>query len=398
MSSTKVIAIVVIVLLVVGILVGGGSYLLVKNRQKNAEAELKNARDLLANNKADAAVRLLKEHISKYSKMSTAPEAVFLLARTLHGQDASQSMELFERLLKDYPGTPYARQALYYKAFAMLDQRPMTEEHEAFFKELLGNTENKQVVYVAQYGLALAKLQNGKIKDAKADLDDLMEREIPAELRSRLETTLGELNLRLLYSPEIYGNDESYEVQKGDYIYNLAKKYNITQELLLKCNNITDPKKMGTGQRLKIPRITFNILVDKYNNILTLTANGKFFKKYSVRTGAYENQTPVGEFKIENKKPDPRWVNPRTHKLYPPGDPENELGTRWMSFQGDMLGIHGAIKPETIGFYSSFGCVGMLKEDVEQLFDLIPVGTPIKIVGEMNPEIVEKSRALGFRD
>ena len=69
-----------------------------------------------------------------------------------------------------------------------------------------------------------------------------------------------------------------------------------------------------------------------------------------------------------------------------------------MSFKDDRLGIHGTIKPETIGYYSSFGCVGMLKEDVEELFDLITVGTPIKIVGQMNPEIVEKSKALGYRD
>lgn len=398
MSSAKVIAIVIAVLLVIGVLVGGGSYFLVKKRRKNAEVELKTARDLLANDKTDPAIRLLKEHISKYSRMSTAPEAVFLLAKTLYEQDDSQSMDLFERLLKEYPNTPYARQALYYKAFTMLDQRPIREENDAFFKDLLGNTENKQVVYVAQYGLALAKLEKGKFKDAKADMDDLLEREIPGELRSRLEVTLGVLNLRLLYSPEIYASDESYEVQKGDYIYNLAKKYNVTQELLMKCNNITDPKKLGTGQRLKIPGLNFSILVNKYENILTLTANGKFFKKYSIRTGAYENQTPVGEFKIQNKKINPRWVNPRTHKLYPPGDPENELGTRWMSFQGDMLGIHGTIKPETVGFYSSFGCVGMYKEDVEELFELIPVGTPIKIVGEMKPDIVEKSRALGFRD
>ncbi|MBN1900522.1 L,D-transpeptidase family protein [Candidatus Sumerlaeota bacterium] len=398
MSSTKVIAIVVVALLVVGVLVGGGSYFYVMNRRKNASEELKNARDLLANDKADAAISLLKIHISKYSKMPTAPEALFLLAKTLYKQDKSQSLDLFERLLKDHPNTPYARQALYYKAFAMLDKRPIRQETEAFFQELLGNTENKQAAYVAQYGLALAKLEDGKYKDARADLDDLMDREVPDELRSLLENTLGDLNLRLLYSPELYGDDESYETQRGDYIYNLAKKFNITQELLLKCNNISDPKKMGVGQRLKIPKVNFSILVDKYNNVLTLNSNGKFFKKYAVRTGAYENQTPNGDFRIENKKKDPRWVNPRTHKMYPAGDPENELGARWMSFQGDMLGVHGAIKPETIGYYSSFGCVGMLKEDIEELFDLIPVGTPLKIVGEMNPEIVEESRAMGFRE
>ncbi len=57
-----------------------------------------------------------------------------------------------------------------------------------------------------------------------------------------------------------------------------------------------------------------------------------------------------------------------------------------MSFYRDQLGIHGTIHPDTIGQYASYGCVGMLKEDVEELFDIVPLKTPLKIIGETKAE------------
>ncbi len=400
MNTTKGIVVAVVVVLVVGMLVGGGAYFLSKSRQKKALEDLKTARDLLQNEKIDAALLLLKEHVTKYPRMATMPEALFLLGKILHDHDTdpAKSRIVFDRILKEYPNSPYATQAQYFKALALLDEKKISDESLIFFQKLLEKPGDRQNAFVAQYGLALSELQDGKTRDAKVKMDDLLDKEIPDDLRQRIENTLGDLNLRILYSPELAEGDESYTIQKGDYIYTLAKKFNITQELLMKCNNISDPKRMGTGQRLKIPKVSFSVVVDKYSNTLTLLSNGKFFKKYKIRTGAYENQTPPGDYKIENKKKDPRWVNPRTHKMYPAGDPENELGSRWMSFQSDMLGIHGTIKPETVGYYSSFGCVGMYSEDVEALFDLVPVGTPVKIVGQMNPLIVEQSKKLGFRD
>ncbi|MEI8292908.1 MAG: LysM peptidoglycan-binding domain-containing protein [bacterium] len=47
--------------------------------------------------------------------------------------------------------------------------------------------------------------------------------------------------------------EKTYVVAKGDNPYSLAKKYNITQEALMKANNIDDPKKLKIGQKLVIP-------------------------------------------------------------------------------------------------------------------------------------------------
>lgn len=46
---------------------------------------------------------------------------------------------------------------------------------------------------------------------------------------------------------------ESYVVAKGDNPYSIAKKLKVTQEALMKANNIDDPRKLKIGQKLVIP-------------------------------------------------------------------------------------------------------------------------------------------------
>jgi hypothetical protein len=54
------------------------------------------------------------------------------------------------------------------------------------------------------------------------------------------------------------------------------------------------------------------------------------------------------------------------------------LGTRRLKM-GDGYAIHGTNKPETIGRSVSHGCVRMRNEDIERLYPMVPVGTPVYI-------------------
>jgi lipoprotein-anchoring transpeptidase ErfK/SrfK len=54
------------------------------------------------------------------------------------------------------------------------------------------------------------------------------------------------------------------------------------------------------------------------------------------------------------------------------------LGTRRLKM-GDGYAIHGTNKPETIGQSVSHGCVRMRNEDIEKLYPMVPVGTPVYI-------------------
>ena len=75
----------------------------------------------------------------------------------------------------------------------------------------------------------------------------------------------------------------------------------------------------------------------------------------------------------------------RVFDLISKGDPNNELGTRWMAMKpltpgiGPDYGIHGTIDPSTIGWESSNGCPRMYPAEAEELYMLVPIGTPVVV-------------------
>jgi hypothetical protein len=57
---------------------------------------------------------------------------------------------------------------------------------------------------------------------------------------------------------------------------------------------------------------------------------------------------------------------------------EGVLGTHRLNL-GDGYALHGTNKPETIGRSVSHGCVRLRNEDIETLYRMVPVGTPVYI-------------------
>jgi LysM repeat protein len=214
-------------------------------------------------------------------------------------------------------------------------------------------------------------------------------------ITNALRREMGDLNLQALLRGNFPAVKEvTYTVKGGDSIWVLARRHNLTPELLMKVNGIDDPARLRVGQTLRIPEVTFSLVCDVSTNQLHLYANNEFLKTYPVRTGRVAGTTPVGDFKILNKKTGPTW-RPGDGRTYLPGDPNNELGTRWMAFDGDILGIHGTIHPDTVGHYASNGCIGMKTADVEELFDLVGIGTSLKIMGKQD---LTQAKVIPARD
>lgn len=185
-----------------------------------------------------------------------------------------------------------------------------------------------------------------------------------------------ELNIRLIFSPTITAKSIPYEVKPGDSLTKIAKEHKTTVELLRRSNGIV--KDMITpGQKLKVWTAPFSILVDKSQNILMLKADDEVIKTYTVSTGA-NNSSPVGTFKIVNKLPNPTWF--KAGAVVPASSPENVLGSRWMGFDLAGFGIHGTTDPQSLGKQVTQGCVRLSNSDVEELYDLIPLGTEVTIV------------------
>jgi len=203
-------------------------------------------------------------------------------------------------------------------------------------------------------------------------------------LRLALEDKLGALNVELIRRPWPMAGKQEIIVQEGDSIRAIARKFGTTVELIVKGNDLKRPDVIRPGQRLKVFSAKMELVVDKSRNDLLLTAGGRYFKRYKVGTGRYD-KTPVGTFVISDRIPEPPWWRDDGRTI-PFGDKENILGTRWMAIKAtgntpDIkgYGIHGTWDTNTIGKAESAGCIRLRNEDVEELFELVPVGTPVII-------------------
>ena len=171
-------------------------------------------------------------------------------------------------------------------------------------------------------------------------------------------------------------NSDVYVVQMGDTLDKIARQYGVTSGLIRLGNGLPGDV-IRPNQSLKIMKEKWRLVADKTTNTMSLIAGEQVVKTYPIGTGK-ESSTPVGEFKIVNRLKNPTWYHEGT--VAPPGSPENPLGTRWMGFDVESYGLHGTIDPESIGQSQSLGCIRMLNPEVEELFELLPLGTPIKVV------------------
>lgn len=111
------------------------------------------------------------------------------------------------------------------------------------------------------------------------------------------------------------------------------------------------------------------------------------YKTYDVAVGAEAFPTPLGMWLIHVKVKDPDWKMPDSAwvaeenrgKIIPGGDPANPLKARWLGITNDGVGIHGTDNVASISTRASHGCIRMTVPDVTELYDLVPLWSPIHI-------------------
>jgi lipoprotein-anchoring transpeptidase ErfK/SrfK len=128
------------------------------------------------------------------------------------------------------------------------------------------------------------------------------------------------------------------------------------------------------------------LVVDTPNTYLYYVLGGGRAIRYGVRVGR-DGFTWTGVQKISRKAEWPDW-HPPTEMIerqpYLPrfmaGGPGNPLGARAMYLGSTVYRIHGTNQPSTIGKFVSSGCIGMLNEDVSDLFERVKVGTRVVVM------------------
>jgi lipoprotein-anchoring transpeptidase ErfK/SrfK len=141
------------------------------------------------------------------------------------------------------------------------------------------------------------------------------------------------------------------------------------------------------------------IVVDTPNTYLYFVLGNNRAIRYGVRVGR-DGFTWTGVQKITRKAEWPDWHPPAEmidRQPYLPrfmaGGPGNPLGARAMYLGSTVYRIHGTNQPSTIGHFVSSGCIGMLNEDVEDLFDRVKVGTRVVVLPGGGPHHQEETTA-----
>lgn len=128
------------------------------------------------------------------------------------------------------------------------------------------------------------------------------------------------------------------------------------------------------------------IIVRRDVNRLYFYEGLRLEKTYPVATAAAGYVTPPGSWIVVNKAENPTWYNPAPDTwgadlplVIPPG-PGNPLGTRALYLNAPGIRIHGTSDVNSIGTHASHGCIRMLMADVEELYPMVSLGTPVYVI------------------
>ncbi len=219
---------------------------------------------------------------------------------------------------------------------------------------------------------------------------------------------------------DLIGQVKVVYATKEDTLIDIARRYSLGYDEIVHANPGVDRWAPGEGNPIVLP--TRHILPDAPREGVVLNiaemrlyyypktgADGQqVVHTYPVSIGRMDWKTPMGLTKVVAKDVDPPWRPPATIKaehaaegdILPdvvPGGPDNPLGRYAMRLGVPGYLIHGTNKPYGIGMRVTHGCVRMYPEDIEHLFGMVPVGTPVRLVdqpvkvGRFNGELFVES-------
>ena len=163
--------------------------------------------------------------------------------------------------------------------------------------------------------------------------------------------------------------------------------------------NLGAPSGSGTPPAAAVSaKPSRQLVLDRQRRLLLVLDNGQERHRYAVAVGMPGWETPVGRFEVIEKTANPVWEHPATGAKFKPG-PDNPLGSRWIGFHRDcrgrkgfngqqhlelkgcvIAGFHGTPNRASVGRAVSHGCVRLYDENVQELFDLVQIGTPVTVL------------------
>lgn len=213
---------------------------------------------------------------------------------------------------------------------------------------------------------------------------------------------------RHVYDPaqgDLIGRVQVTTAVHADTFVDLARRFNVGYEELVRANPGVDPWLPGEGRRIVLPTAFLLPNAPREGVVINVAAMRLFYfpkpqagepqtiYTFPIGIGRVGWKTPEGTTKIVRKAKNPIWrpgagvraEHRENGEILPavvPAGPDNPLGTRAMYLGWPSYLIHGTNKPAGVGLRSSHGCIRLFPEDVELLYELVKPGEKVTVVNQ----------------
>jgi L,D-transpeptidase ErfK/SrfK len=204
---------------------------------------------------------------------------------------------------------------------------------------------------------------------------------------------------------DLFGVVQITTASKDDTLPDIARRFNVGYEEIVRANPGVDPWIPGTGRRIVVPTQFILPNAPREGVIINLAAMRiYYFPKHKagetalvythpIGVGKVGWQTPEGVTKIVSREENPTWRpsagvrqehaanDDPVPAVVPPG-PDNPLGKYKFTLGWPSYLIHGTNKPYGVGLRSSHGCIRLYPEDIQRFYEAIPLGTQVRVVNQ----------------
>ncbi len=203
----------------------------------------------------------------------------------------------------------------------------------------------------------------------------------------------------------VIGEIQYVETRYEDTLLEIGRRFGIGYEEMVTANPGIDPWVPGAGTRVTIPSRFILPDAPREGIVVNLPEHRLYYypkvkadepavvQTYPVSVGKMDWKTPLGTTRVVDKRARPTWYPPESvraehaaqgrflAKAVPPG-PDNPLGEYAMrlGIPGGAYLIHGTNKPSGVGMQVTHGCIRMFPEDIETVFQQVPVQTQVRIL------------------
>ena len=206
-------------------------------------------------------------------------------------------------------------------------------------------------------------------------------------------------------SDGVIGQARTHVAAHEDTFVSLARSYDVGYRELVLANPGVDPWLPGEGTQVTVPTqfvlpdaprtgIVLNVPEMRLYYFPPVTDGGvRQVLTFPVSVGRQDWSTPYGRTKVTAKQRNPAWYPPQSirdehaadgrplPRVVPPG-PDNPLGKHALRLGLPGYLIHGTNRPAGVGMRVTHGCVRMFPVDIAELYELVAVGTPVRIVNQ----------------